>query len=44
MNKAVAQASAQRAVVDSPFAAGQKNIWTQIMDQNKKEAKERGGA
>lgn len=44
MHKLVGAASAQRAVVDSPFAAGQKNIWTQIMDANKKEAKEKGGA
>ena len=44
MHKVASQASAQRAVVDSPFAAGQKNIWTQILDQNKKVAKERGGA
>ena len=44
MHKVAGQASAQRAVVDSPFAAGQRNIWTQIIDQNKKEAKEKGGA
>mmetsp|Transcript_4581 Transcript_4581/g.11313 ORF Transcript_4581/g.11313 Transcript_4581/m.11313 type:complete len:434 (-) Transcript_4581:147-1448(-) len=29
----------QRTVVDSPFAAGQKNIWTDIIDKNKVEAK-----
>jgi|AntAceMinimDraft_1070359.scaffolds.fasta_scaffold14717_2 hypothetical protein len=38
----------QRTVVDSPFAAGQKNIWTDIIDKNKveakAEAKEKGGA
>eukprot|EP00227_Mantoniella_beaufortii_P016060 CAMPEP_0197596268 /NCGR_PEP_ID=MMETSP1326-20131121/24667_1 /TAXON_ID=1155430 /ORGANISM="Genus nov. species nov., Strain RCC2288" /LENGTH=307 /DNA_ID=CAMNT_0043162735 /DNA_START=165 /DNA_END=1085 /DNA_ORIENTATION=+ len=44
MHKVAASAATQRAVVDSPFAAGQKNIWTQILDQNKEAAKKSGDA
>lgn len=34
--------SASRSAADTPFGAGQSNIWTDIIDHNKREAKEKG--
>lgn len=42
MLKLVGQATAERAVTNSPFAAGNKNLWTQIIEHNKAEAKKSG--
>lgn len=43
MASATAKSSAaSRSAADTPFGAGQNNIWTDIIDHNKREAKEKG--
>ena len=44
LSKVVDKAVTNRAVVDSPFAPGQDTLWTRVIAQNKKDAKDRGDA